>query len=140
VAAVHPAPRFAVPDVAALGAVPQEASAVDAYLARLETVGRAMTLAQAAYAGALERREELSGRLEAYRAKASGTDSAGAGTSGAATRSAEGRRADLAELYRRARDVLDHAPADLARAEALLAAYQAYLGSGKRAAGRGGPS
>ena len=51
----------------------------------------------------------------------------------------EGRRADLAELYRRTRDVLDHAPADLARAEALLAAYQAYLGSGPRAAGRGGP-
>jgi hypothetical protein len=155
VAAVHPAPRFAVPDVAALGAVPQEPAAVDAYLARLETVGRAMTLAQAAYAGALERREELSGRLEAYRAKATRNDAGGAGTTGAGTtdagttgtatngsaaaRSAEGRRADLAELYRRARDVLDHAPADLARAEALLAAYQAYLGSGPRAAGREGP-
>ncbi len=35
--------------------------------------------------------------------------------------------------------MLDHAPADLARAEALLAAYQAYLGSGPRPTGRGGP-
>jgi hypothetical protein len=137
VAAVHPAPRFAVPDVAALGPVPEEPAAVDAYLARLETVGRAMTLAQAAYAGALERRDELSGRLEAYRAKGAGTGpTTGAGTGGAA--SAEGRRRDLAELYRRARDVLDRAPADLPRAEALLAAYQAYLGSGARTPGRGG--
>ena len=38
--------------------------------------------------------------------------------------------ADLAELYRRAREVLDRDPADLTRAGALLAAYQAYLGSG----------
>ena len=55
------------------GRCPTAPDAVDAYLARLETVGRAMTLAQAAYAGALERRDELSGRLEAYRAKAAGT-------------------------------------------------------------------
>ena len=73
VAAVQPAPRFAVPEVDALGPVPQAPDAVDAYLARLETVGRALTLAEAAYAGALERRDELSGRLEAYRAKAAGT-------------------------------------------------------------------
>ena len=39
-------------------------------------------------------------------------------------------RADLAELERRARDVLDHGPADLVRARALVAAYLAYLGSG----------
>ena len=46
VAAVHPAPRFAVPDVSALGPVPTEPAAVDAYLVRLDAVGRAMTLAQ----------------------------------------------------------------------------------------------
>ena len=136
VAAVQPAPRFAVPEVAALGPVPQAPDAVDAYLARLETVGRAMTLAQAAYAGALERRDELSGRLEAYRAKATGTSPAA--PAGVGTAAAEGRRADLAELYRRAREVLDRAPADLTRAEALLAAYQAYLGSGPARPARGG--
>ena len=136
VAAVQPAPRFAVPEVAALGPVPQAPDAVDAYLARLETVGRAMTLAQAAYAGALERRDELSGRLEAYRAKAAGTSPAAPAGAGAA--GVEGRRADLAELYRRAREVLDRAPADLTRAEALLAAYQAYLGTGPARPGRGG--
>ena len=54
-----PAPRFAVPDVAALGAVPHEPAAVDAYLVRLDAVGRAMTLAQDAYAGALAERDEL---------------------------------------------------------------------------------
>ena len=114
---------------------------MDAYLARLETVGRAMTLAQAAYAGALERREELSGRLEAYRAKARPGTAAparsGPATDGPAR--VEGRRADLAELYRRTRDVLDHAPADLARAEALAGGVPGVSGQRARApAGRGG--
>ena len=70
VAEVTPAPRFAVPDVSALGRVPSDPAAVDAYLVRLDAVGRAMTMAQDAYATALSEREELSGRLEAYAAKA----------------------------------------------------------------------
>jgi hypothetical protein len=119
VAQVSPAPRFAVPDVAALGPVPSDPSAVDAYLLRLDAVGRALSIAQAAYAGALAEREELRGRLGAYAAKAAGTAASGAG----------GTAQDLAELERRAAGSLDEVPADLVRARALIAAYQAYLGS-----------
>ena len=71
VATVSPAPRLAVPDVAALGPVPQTSDEVDAYLARLATVSRALNLAQAAYATAMDERSELRGRLEAYAIKAS---------------------------------------------------------------------
>ena len=89
VAEVTPAPRFAVPDVSALGRVPTEPDAVDAYLVRLDAVGRAMTMAQDAYAAALAERDELSGRLEGYAAKAGalGVSSSSAG--------------DLADLQRR---------------------------------------
>ena len=114
VAEVTPAPRFAVPDVTALGTVPREPSAVDAYLVRLDAVGRAMAMAQAAYAAALGEREELRGRLQGYAAKATALGSAGE---------------DLEVLERRATEVLDTAPADLERARALLAAYQGYLAS-----------
>ena len=70
VAQVAPAPRLAVPDVSALGPVPTDPAAVDAYLVRLDAVGRAMTVAQDAYASALSERDELRGRLGAYAAKA----------------------------------------------------------------------
>ena len=135
VAAVHPAPRFAVPDVAALGAVPARArrrrrlpgpagdrrAGDDAGPGGVRRCARAPRRAQRPARG-LPRQGGRRRRHDAGPRPA-----------------AEGRRADLAELYRRARDVLDRAPADLARAEALLAAYQAYLGSGPRPAGRGGP-
>ncbi len=118
VAEVTPAPRFAVPDVAALGPVPHEPKAVDAYLVRLDAVGRALGMAQEAYANALAERDELRGRLEAYAAKA------------AASRLTAGATDDLAQLQSRATEVLDGQPADLVRAGALLAAYQAYLATG----------
>lgn len=110
VAAVTPAPRLAVPDVTALGPVPEEADAVDAYLVRLDAVSRALTQAQATYAAALHRRDDLAGTLEAYHAKAQ----------------ASGVPDDLAELHRRAEQVLEQTPVDLTRLGALVAAYQAY--------------
>lgn len=115
VAEVTPAPRFAVPDVTALGAVPEDPDAVDAYLIRLDAVSRAMTMAQDAYAAALSERDELRGRLEAYAAKT------------AALRVSAAATADLGDLQRRAAEVLEDHPADLTRARALIAAYQAYL-------------
>ena len=122
VAQVAPAPRLAVPDVSALGPVPTEPAAVDAYLARLDAVGRAMTMAQDAYASALAERDELRLTLGAYAAKAADQRTS--------PRSAQGE-ADLAELQRRAGESLDRVPADLARARALVAAYAAYLGSAR---------
>src|SRR5665811_2091326 len=73
VATVTPAPRLAVPDVAALGPVPKTAAEVGSYLTRLATVSRALNFAHAAYATALDERNELLGRLEAYAIKATRT-------------------------------------------------------------------
>ena len=120
VAQVAPAPRLAVPEVSALGPVPTDPAAVDAYLLRLDAVGRAMTMAQDAYASALSERDELRLMLGAYTAKA--------GDARAPARSAQAD-ADLAELRRRAGETLDREPVDLVRGRALLAAYVAYVGS-----------
>ncbi len=106
-----------MPEVSALGRVPSDPGAVDAYLVRLDAVGRAMTMAQDAYATALAERDELRGRLEGYAAKAHAL--------GVLASAAE----DLDVLQRRATEVLEAKPADLSRAQALLAAYQAYLAS-----------
>jgi hypothetical protein len=121
---------------------------VGAYLARLAMVSRALNLAHAAYATALEERDELSGRLEAYAVKATrvstgsaagtaahaGTASPTTGFAAGATDTAS-RTAkpdaddDLGELFRRAQNVLRAQPTDMARARALVAAHQAYLAS-----------
>jgi hypothetical protein len=134
VATVKPAPKLAVPDVAALGPVPQTASEVDAYLARLAMVSRALNLAHAAYASALDERDELRGRLEAYAIKASrvsGTDRAGtpptAAEGTASQHPDDDAQSDLGELFRRAQEALSAQPADMVRARALVAAHQAYL-------------
>jgi hypothetical protein len=128
VATVTPAPRLAVPDVAALGPVPRAAADVDAYLARLATVSRALNLAQAAYATAMDERDELRGRLEAYAVKAARASTGGV-TGTARNHHHGGADDDLGELFRRAQEVLDARPADIARARALVAAHQAYLAS-----------
>lgn len=133
VAQVAPAPRLAVPDVSALGPVPTDPAAVDAYLVRLDAVGRAMTMAQDAYASALSERDELRGRLGAYAAKA-----ASLGGSSTSSRLDLDAASDLQELERRGVDTLDREPVDLDRARALVAAYQAYLGSAQAQAERRG--
>ncbi|NMM23347.1 MAG: hypothetical protein HHJ11_07600 [Phycicoccus sp.] len=128
VASVNPAPKLAVPDVAALGPVPQASADVNAYLARLATVSRALNLAHAAYATAMDERDELRGRLEAYAIKATrvrGSSSPG-GDAGAGVADSND---DLDELFRRAQEVLREQPSDMVRARALVAAHQAYLAS-----------
>jgi len=67
---VEPAPNYAVPDVAALGPVPNTAEAIDAYLHKLSRVGQAMTIAQEAYRQALANRDRLTEQLEQHRARA----------------------------------------------------------------------
>lgn len=115
VAGVTPAPRLGVPDVTALGPVPNTPAELEKYLTRLDAVRRALGQAQSAYRAALERRDELAGRLDAYQVKASSV-----------TRT-NGTTEDLAELYRRGREVLDSEPVNLVRLGALVAAYQTYL-------------
>jgi hypothetical protein len=110
---VDPAPRYAVPDSAALGPVPNTRGELEAYLRRLDQVSRAMTLAQTAYAKALHDHEELGSRLEAYRAKAVATGVAGV--------------PDVAQAYQLARNALDARPSRMVLAEQLVTVYQTYL-------------
>jgi hypothetical protein len=112
VGAVTPAPHLAVPDVTALGPVPNTPTELEKYLARLDAVRRALGQAQTAYGAALERRDELAARLDAYRVKANSV--------------APGNE-DLAELFRRGRGVIKAEPVELTRLGALVTAYQAYL-------------
>jgi hypothetical protein len=87
-------------------------------LARLTTdldraIDDALAQARAAAAtvtGLIDRRDELRGRLEAFKAKA--------------VRLGGGEDAELAGLYRRARDLLWTAPCDLRQATVAVAGYQ----------------
>ena len=110
---VDPAPRYAVPDAAALGPVPNTRDELEPYLHRLDQVSRAMTIAQAAYVKALRDREELDSRLEAYRAKAEATGVA--------------EVADVAQAYQLARNALDERPSRMVLAQQLVTVYQTYL-------------
>jgi hypothetical protein len=110
---VDPSPRYAVPDTAALGPVPNTREELENYLRRLAQVSRAMTVAQTAYAKALHDHSELDSRLEAYRAKAEATGVA--------------EIPDVALAYQLARNALDERPSRMVLAEQLLTVYQTYL-------------
>lgn len=68
-----------------------------------------------AIAGLLDRRNELRGRLEAYRAKAA--------------RLGQAENTDLGRLYQRAQQLLWSAPCDLGAATVAVATYQRAVGS-----------
>jgi hypothetical protein len=110
---VDPAPRYAVPDTAALGPVPNTLDQLENYLRRLDQVSRAMTIAQTAYAKALQDHEELASRLDAYHAKAVATGVADV--------------PDVAQAYELARNVLDQRPSRMVLASQLVTVYQTYL-------------
>lgn len=113
-ATVSPAPKYAVPDVAALGPIPNTRAGLDAFVARLGQVERAMQVVQDAYSQALAERDQLVTLLEALGAKAS----------------ALGRGDDEAftQLVGLARAFLTRAPAPLPSARLLVSAAQAHLG------------
>lgn len=113
VARVRPAPTLAVPRVEALGPVPDDAATVDAYLVRLDQVSRALTRAEETYAAPLAEVGRLRALLDLYRAKAVATG--------------RDAHAEVAEIYRLTRAVVDASPVDLPRARAAVAAYQALL-------------
>lgn len=116
VAEVSPAPRLGVPNPDALGDPPTDPDGVKAYQARLDQVGRALDQCQAAYAGALERRDELVGQAEAYAVRAA-----------ALAEQQPALADDLGELGRRSTAARAAAPVDLGRLAALVAAQQAYV-------------
>ncbi|RYV50925.1 hypothetical protein [Pengzhenrongella frigida] len=114
VAQIRSAPTLAVPRVEALGPVPDDALAVDAYLVRLAAVARALTLAEQAYGGPLAELSDLRALLDVYHAKAAGTGHAA--------------HPEVAEMYKQALAVVNEPPTDLARARAVVGAYQLLLG------------
>ena len=113
VRAVSPAPRHAVPDVSALGPVPSSEDGLTAYLARLDRVDAAMTLAQNRYAAAVAERDELVARLDGYAAKAAAVG--------------VGHLPDVVEAERTAREVLAREPAPIPVAHQLVEAFQAWV-------------
>lgn len=110
---VEPAPHYAVPDVEAIGPVPNTLAALDAYLSRLGQVSRALMMAQDAYSQAMHEHGELRSRLDAYHAKA------------VALRIAED--ADVAQAYTMAVQALDRKPSRMIIASQLVSLYQSYL-------------
>lgn len=110
---VDPAPRYAVPDVEALGPVPVTAEEIGPYLAKLDRVSQAFEIVQHAYADALAEHEQLVGLLDAYVAKARAAGVAD--------------RPDLVESERAARAVLERRPVPMAVARQLVTTYQAWL-------------
>jgi hypothetical protein len=115
-AVVTPVPRLAVPNVAALGKVPQTRPALDAYRDKLDRVAAALAQAEQAYAAPVAEREELAGRLGALTAKAAATG-ADAGATGPALRA----------VAERAAAVLAGTPTPLPPLRDLLAAYGSLL-------------
>jgi len=113
VATVDPAPHYAIPDVDALGPVPNTAASIGPYLERLDRVARALTHAQERYAAALSEHTELVDLLDAYVAKARSLGLAD--------------RSDLAESERRAREVLARRPAPISVCRQLVTTYQTWL-------------
>ena len=113
VATVEPAPRYAVPDLSALGPVPSTPDALEPYLERLGRVGQALTIAHAAYATALAEHTDLAALLDAYAAKARALGIAD--------------RDDLAASEAGAREVLTRRPAPMGVCRALVSAYQTWL-------------
>lgn len=106
------APRLAVPEPEALGPVPTDRAGVDAFLARLGDVARAMDQLESAYAAPLAERDELGGRFDAYRVMAART----------------GRDADREVMLagQLARAALQARPCDLDSARSLVVRYS-YL-------------
>ncbi|WP_375432456.1 hypothetical protein [uncultured Friedmanniella sp.] len=112
VATVDPAPRYAVPDVSAVGPVPNTPAALEAYLTRLGQVGRAMTVVHTAYGNALAEHAELAGRLDALRAKARSRGVAD--------------QPDVARAYDLAAETLARRPCPMAIARQLVGLYASY--------------
>lgn len=113
VAAVSPAPKYAVPEVAALGPLPNTRTELDAYLGKLNQVGRAMQMVQDAYSGALAERDAQAALVAALRVKA---DALGFGDD-----------PEFTQLTDLAQRLLQRRPAPMATVRQLLPAAQALL-------------
>jgi hypothetical protein len=109
---VSPAPRYAVPDVAALGPVPSTPAAIADYLERLERVSRAIGFAEHEYTEALEEHDDLLALLDALVVKAGALGVAG--------------QEDVRAAERQARAVLLREPCPMPLARQLVTTYQSW--------------
>lgn len=110
---VSPAPKYAVPDVAALGPIPATGTALDEYAARLDKVDEAMTFVQRAYTDAMNQHAAAVGLHEALQAKTQALGMA--------------NDADLAKLSGHIGEFLRRKPTPITVTQQLLTAYQSYL-------------
>lgn len=110
---ITPAPRLGIPDVEALGEVPEGDAELATFVTNLERVGRALDQAHSTYAAALAEYADLADRAERLARTLAGC---GAPTS-----------VDLAGMLTAAKECLHTQPADVRRAAALIAAQEAYL-------------
>lgn len=110
---VDPAPRYAVPDVSNLGAVPNTAEAIEAHVAKLHRVEQAFALVEERYAGALGELTQLGDLLDALRAKASAHGLA--------------EHPDLTASEQQARAVLAREPVPVPVAHSLVGTYATWL-------------
>jgi hypothetical protein len=113
VGTVDPAPRYAVPDVEALGPVPNTPAEIEGHRRKLERVRQALGIAESAYAAALAEHRQLLDLLDGLHAKASAHGLADV--------------ADLKSSEQQARDVLARKPAPMPVARSLVATYQSWL-------------
>ena len=112
-ATIWPVPRFAVPDVAALGPLPNTREALVPFLEKLSQVEKALQVVQAAHADALASRDRTSGLMASLAAKAAEL--------GHADDPQLSALATLATLH------LQRLPTVIPVADHLVAAYGAYL-------------
>lgn len=113
VATVQPAPRYAVPDVEALGPLPNTLEALTAYRERLGRVEQAFAVVRTAYAAALAEHTDLVALLDGYVVKARATGAAA--------------QPDVQAAEKQARDVLARRPAPIALARQLVTTYQTWV-------------
>lgn len=118
VATVAEAPHHAVPDVDALGPLPNTVASLTTYERRLDLVGRALGVAEQAYGQALRAHDDREARLAALRVEAEATGRAD--------------EPDLQSTYAMARVALDARPSRAALAEQLVTLYATYLAEAGR--------
>jgi hypothetical protein len=109
---VAPAPRYAVPDVAALGPVPSTPAAITEHIERLERVSRAIGFAEREYEEALDEHTDLLALLDALVVKAGALGVAG--------------DEDVRTAERQARAVLGRRPCPMPLARQLVTTYQSW--------------
>ena len=116
---VTPAPRYAIPDVAALGPVPSTPAGISAYLDKLERVSHAIGFAEREYREALDEHEDLLALLDALVVKARGLGVA--------------EHDDVVAAEKQARTVLSREPSPMPLARQLVTTYQSWTDAEGRA-------